>query len=182
MYTKKRNKRRKYRLFFSLVFRLFVCYMVLKYLWPGHTVTNFAANRGWSVALLGIYERTRILSRIVPVSSRSAGSKLLGRIRAYTVAVWTNLKALGSLPGDRRFSTVYPDTMRRLPTSLRRGPGWPRCPHCSEIKLMKGKALKSIACTRKQQHRFYWSCSSVVMNDATPLTPPSAWAELHFQM
>jgi len=40
----------------------------------------------------------------------------------------------------------------------------------------------SIACTRKQQPRFYWSRSSVVMNDVTPLTPPSAWAELHFQM
>jgi len=49
-------------------------------------------------------------------------------------------------------------------------------------KLMKGKASGSIACTRKQQPRFYWSCSSVVMNYATPLTPPSAWAELHFQM
>ena len=39
-----------------------------------------------------------------------------------------------------------------------------------------GKPSGSIACTRKQQPRFYWSCSSVVMNDATPLTPPSAWA------
>jgi len=38
----------------------------------------------------------------------------------------------------------------------------------------KGKPLENIACTRKQQLRFYWSCSSVVMNDATPLTPPSA--------
>jgi len=46
----------------------------------------------------------------------------------------------------------------------------------------KGKPSGSIACTRKQQPRFYWSCSSVVMNDATPLTPTSAWAELHFQM
>jgi len=40
-----------------------------------------------------------------------------------------------------------------------------------DIKLMKGKATGSIACTRKQQPRFYWSCSSVVKNDATPLTP-----------
>ena len=46
----------------------------------------------------------------------------------------------------------------------------------------KGKPSGSIACTRKQQPRFYWSRSSVVMNDATPLTPPSAWAVLHFQM
>ena len=30
-----------------------------------------------------------------------------------------------------------------------------------------GKLSGSIACTRKQQPRFYWSCSSVVMNDAT---------------
>ena len=36
----------------------------------------------------------------------------------------------------------------------------------------------SIACTRKQQPRLYWSCSLVDMNDDTPLTPPSAWAEL----
>ena len=33
------------------------------------------------------------------------------------------------------------------------------------------KPSGSIACTRKQQPRFYWSGSSVVMNDATPLTP-----------
>jgi len=32
----------------------------------------------------------------------------------------------------------------------------------------KGKPSGSIACTRKQQPRFYWSCSSVVMNGATP--------------
>jgi len=52
------------------------------------------------------------------------------------------------------------------------------------IKLYwwKGEPSGSIFCTRKQQPRFYWSCSSVVMNDATLLTPPSAWAELHFQM
>jgi len=50
------------------------------------------------------------------------------------------------------------------------------------INWWKGKPSGSIACTRKQQPRFYWSCSSVVMNDATPLTPPSAWAELHFQL
>jgi len=37
-----------------------------------------------------------------------------------------------------------------------------------------------MACTRKQQPRFYWSCSSVVMNDATPLTPRSAWASISF--
>ena len=36
----------------------------------------------------------------------------------------------------------------------------------------KGKPPGSIACTRKQQPRFYWSRLSVVMNDATPLTPP----------
>jgi len=46
----------------------------------------------------------------------------------------------------------------------------------------KGKPPGSIACTRKQQPQFYWSRSSLVMNDAIPLTPPSAWAELYFQM
>jgi len=50
------------------------------------------------------------------------------------------------------------------------------------LNWWKGKPSGSIACTRKQQPRFYWSRSSVVMNDATPRTPPSAWAELHFQM
>ena len=35
------------------------------------------------------------------------------------------------------------------------------------IQLMK----RNIACTRKQQPRFYWRCSSVVMNDATQMTP-----------
>ena len=39
------------------------------------------------------------------------------------------------------------------------------------LNWWKGKPSGSIACTRKQQPRFYWSCSSVVMNDATPLTP-----------
>jgi len=34
-----------------------------------------------------------------------------------------------------------------------------------------GKPSGSIACTRKQQPRFYWSCSSLVMNDATPPRP-----------
>jgi len=41
----------------------------------------------------------------------------------------------------------------------------------SWLNWWKGKPSGSIACTRKQQPRFYWSCSSVVMNDATPLTP-----------
>ena len=49
----------------------------------------------------------------------------------------------------------------------------------SLLNWWKGKPSGSIACTWKQQPRFYWSCSSIVMNDATPLTPPSAWAELH---
>jgi len=39
------------------------------------------------------------------------------------------------------------------------------------LNWWKGKPSGSIACTRKQQPQFYWSCSSVVMNDATPLTP-----------
>jgi len=39
------------------------------------------------------------------------------------------------------------------------------------LNWWKGKPSGSIACTRKRQPRFYWSCSSVVMNDATPLMP-----------
>jgi len=54
------------------------------------------------------------------------------------------------------------------------------CLVIGQLNWLKGKPLGSIAFTRTQQPRFYWSCSSVVMNDATPLTPPSAWAELHF--
>jgi len=50
------------------------------------------------------------------------------------------------------------------------------------LNWWKEKPPGSIAGTRKQQPWFYWSCSSVVMIDATPLTPHSAWAELHFQM
>ena len=53
---------------------------------------------------------------------------------------------------------------------------------CRVLNWWKGKPSGNIACTRKQQPRFYWSCSSVVMNDATPPTPPCAWVELHFQM
>ena len=37
------------------------------------------------------------------------------------------------------------------------------------LNWWKGKPSGSIACTWKQQPRFYWSCSSAVMNDATPL-------------
>ena len=37
------------------------------------------------------------------------------------------------------------------------------------LNWWKGKPSGSIACTRKQKPRFYWSCSSVVTNDATPL-------------
>jgi len=33
------------------------------------------------------------------------------------------LKPLGPLPGECRFNTVYPDSMRCLPASLRCGPG-----------------------------------------------------------
>jgi len=42
------------------------------------------------------------------------------------------LKPPGPHPGERRFNTVYPDSMRCLPASLRRGPGGPRCPHRSD--------------------------------------------------
>jgi len=70
---------------------------------------------------------------------------------------------------------------------------WPEVAQYQKVKFLehtfmyqlnwwKGKPSESKACTRKQQPRFYWSCSSVVMNDATSLTPPSAWAGLHFQM
>jgi len=40
------------------------------------------------------------------------------------------------------------------------------------LNWWKWKPSGSIACTRKQQPRFYWSRSLIVMNDATPLTPP----------
>jgi len=59
---------------------------------------------------------------------------------------------------------------------------WPSFVCVILINWWKGKPSGSIACTRKQQPRFYWSCSSVVINDARPLTCPSARAELHFQM
>ena len=51
--------------------------------------------------------------------------------------------------------------------------------HYSELvtKLMKGKALRKHSLHEKKHPRFYWSCSSVVIKDATALTPPSAWAE-----
>jgi len=40
-----------------------------------------------------------------------------------------------------------------------------------ELNWEKGKPSGSIACMRQEQPRFYWSCLSVVMKDATPLTP-----------
>ena len=45
------------------------------------------------------------------------------------------------------------------------------------IQLMKGKAPRKHCLHKKKQPRFYWSCTSVVMKDAIPLTPPSTWAE-----
>jgi len=49
------------------------------------------------------------------------------------------------------------------------------------LNWWNGNPSGSIACTRKQQPRFYWSCSSVVMNDATPLsrTPFSNVNNIH---
>jgi len=50
------------------------------------------------------------------------------------------------------------------------------------INWWKGKPSGSIACTRKQQPRFYWSCSSVVINDVTPLTPKPFFKNIcHFK-
>jgi len=48
------------------------------------------------------------------------------------------------------------------------------------LNWWKGKPSGSIACTRKQQPRFYWSCSSVVLNDATLLTPPKRMSRTPF--
>ena len=50
------------------------------------------------------------------------------------------------------------------------------------IKLSKGKSPRKHSLHEKTAASVLLKLSSVVMNDATPLTPPSAWAELHFQM
>jgi len=53
------------------------------------------------------------------------------------------MKPPGPLPGERRFNTVYPDSMRCLPASLRCGPGGPRCPHWdTEIRDSVYEALE----------------------------------------
>jgi len=70
---------------------------------------------------------------------------------------------------DHKWVIVIHDTKNGLPR-------WNKF----ELNWWKGKPSWSIACTRKQQPRFYWSCSSVVMNDVTPLTPPSAWSGQDF--
>jgi len=49
-------------------------------------------------------------------------------------------------------------------------------------KLMKGKDPRKHSLHEKTAASVFLSCSSVVVNDATPLTPPSACAELYFQM
>jgi len=90
------------------------------------------------------------------------------------LTVWIavhNLKSSKCSPG---ISDKKPHCLSKFSIALKIHP-W--------LDWWKGKPSGSIACTRKQQLRCYWSCSSLVMNDATPLTPPSAfWAELHFQM
>jgi len=53
--------------------------------------------------------------------------------------------------------------------------------YAKQIKLMKGKALRKHSMKLKQQPRFYWIRSSVIMTDTTPLTPPNAWVELYFK-
>jgi len=66
----------------------------------------------------------------------------------YVPEVEKKLKQLGPHPGNRRFNTVYPDSMRCLPASLRRGPGGPRCQHRSdagtEIRDSVNEALHSV--------------------------------------
>ena len=56
------------------------------------------------------------------------------------------LQSPGQHPGERRFNTVYPDSMRCLPASLRRGSGGTRCPHRSdagtEIRDSVNEALR----------------------------------------
>ena len=46
-------------------------------------------------------------------------------------------------------------------------------------KLMKGKTLRKHSLHEKTAAWFYWSRSSVVVNDATPLTPPSAFSNIN---
>ena len=64
-----------------------------------------------------------VMSRNEPVLFRSPVR--LGEV------VLKNLKPLGPLSGECRFNTVYPDSMRCLPASLRCGPGGPRYLHRS---------------------------------------------------
>jgi len=44
-------------------------------------------------------------------------------VRPSEPRLFKNLKLPGPLPGERRLNTVYPDSMRSLPASLRCGPG-----------------------------------------------------------
>jgi len=46
--------------------------------------------------------------------------------RIAALLVLNVLKPPGQLPGERRFNTVYPDSLQCLPASLRCGPRWPR--------------------------------------------------------
>jgi len=69
-------------------------------------------------------------------------------------SMWNPLSAITPSP-----SNFFPDIFKSW-KSLRIKLNW-----------WNWKPLGSIACTRKQQPRFYWSCLSAVMNDATPLTP-----------
>ena len=89
-----------------------------------------------------------------------------------------NIHVHSMIPEDQKQITTQWCSTRRLFTAATQTLN----NSCSKLNWWKEKPLVSIACTRKHQPRCYWSCSSIVMNDATPLTPPSAWAELHFQM
>jgi len=75
------------------------------------------------------------------------------------------LKPPGPLPGERRFNTVYPDSMRCLSASLRCGPGGSRCPHRSaaatENRDSVNEALKCLSALTNKTWVRCFNCSSV---------------------
>jgi len=61
------------------------------------------------------------------------------------------LKPPGPLSGERRFNTVYPDSMRCLSASLRCDPEGPRCPQDSEAENENQDSVNEALLTEKHK-------------------------------
>ena len=126
------------------------------YLHRGHNSCRFA-----TVSPGGLTVEIRFMPeelRLCPGKSHPGSSR-------WAPVVLKKLKPPGPLPGERRFNTVYPDSMRCLSASLRCGPGGSRCPHRSaaatENRDSVNEALKCLSALTNKTWVRCFNCSPV---------------------